>query len=511
MFLFHSILFLILTYECNSARIFSIFYVQSYSHNHLALTLLTELAERGHEVTLLTPFVPKDVVKNLKVIHMKFPPKSVDTQVNPFDVKKMTLFERIMFIEQYGLNEMEVVFNVTEVQTFLLENHHFDAVIFPQFVSEALRGFCYHFRAVCIGLSPVILNSMSGRPMGNPFHPSYIPNLFSPFSDRMNFFERFHNTIIVTAEMLFHHFYVLPRHNQLLQKHFPGAPHINDLYYNTSLMLVNTHVATNFPVPLVPNIIPIGGYHIRPLSKLSKALQDYLDDARDGAIYFSMGSYLNSADIPNDKLNAILNVFRKLKQKVLWKFNGNKLTNLPPNVKLGTWFPQQDILDHPNVKLFITHGGLLSTMEAIYHGVPVVAIPFFGDQEMNAANAENCGYAVVVSYEELTENTLQTAVDEVLINPKYGNIARRRSRIFHDEPMRPLDKAVFWIEYVIRHNGAPHLRTTALGLTWYQYLLLDMVLFIITVLFLFLFILKKLLAKLFRKNTTSKKTKLKTR
>lgn len=36
-----------------------------------------------------------------------------------------------------------------------------------------------------------------------------------------------------------------------------------------------------------------------------------------------------------------------------------------------------------------------------------------------------------------------------------------------------MDKAVYWIEYVIRHNGAHHLKTAATQLTWYEFLLLD--------------------------------------
>jgi glucuronosyltransferase len=34
---------------------------------------------------------------------------------------------------------------------------------------------------------------------------------------------------------------------------------------------------------------------------------------------------------------------------------------------------------------------------------------------------------------------------------------------------------VFWTEYVIRHNGAPHMRSAVLDLTWYQYFLLDVI------------------------------------
>jgi len=62
------------------------------------------------------------------------------------------------------------------------------------------------------------------------------------------------------------------------------------------------------------------------------------------------------------------------------------------------------------------------------------------------------------------------------------------STIFHDRPMSALDTAVYWVEYVIRHKGAHHLRTAAVKLKWYQYLLIDVILFIITTLLLIMYI-----------------------
>lgn len=60
-----------------------------------------------------------------------------------------------------------------------------------------------------------------------------------------------------------------------------------------------------------------------------------------------------------------------------------------------------------------------------------------------------------------------------LLNNRFGEAARRASSILRDNPMPIMDKAVFWIEYVIRHKGAPHLHTAANGLYWFQYYLLD--------------------------------------
>jgi len=57
----------------------------------------------------------------------------------------------------------------------------------------------------------------------------------------------------------------------------------------------------------------------------------------------------------------------------------------------------------------------------------------------------------------------------------YRENVQRLSRIYRDQPLTPLQQAVYWTEYVIRHKGAPHLRSAALDLAWYQYFLLDVI------------------------------------
>jgi glucuronosyltransferase len=59
--------------------------------------------------------------------------------------------------------------------------------------------------------------------------------------------------------------------------------------------------------------------------------------------------------------------------------------------------------------------------------------------------------------------------------PRYRENAQRLSQIFLDQPLTPLEQAVFWTEYVIRHKGAPQMRSAVLDLSWYQYFLLDVI------------------------------------
>ena len=62
-----------------------------------------------------------------------------------------------------------------------------------------------------------------------------------------------------------------------------------------------------------------------------------------------------------------------------------------------------------------------------------------------------------------------------LLYYRYRENAQRLSRIYRDQPLTPLQQAVYWTEYVIRHKGAPHLRSAVLDLAWYQYFLLDVI------------------------------------
>lgn len=80
----------------------------------------------------------------------------------------------------------------------------------------------------------------------------------------------------------------------------------------------------------------------------------------------------------------------------------------------------------------------------------------------------------------------------------------------HDQPQKPLERAVYWVEYVLRHKGAYHLRSSALDLAWYQYLLLDVVAFlgVITLVSLAItfLVVRKLFCSFFCKKKQAKKT-----
>ncbi|KAG8257059.1 UDP-glucuronosyltransferase 1-1 [Homalodisca vitripennis] len=136
-------------------------------------------------------------------------------------------------------------------------------------------------------------------------------------------------------------------------------------------------------------------------------------------------------------------------------------------------------ISHPNCVLFITHGGLFSQHEAFYAGVPVIGIPFFNEQRYNMKYYEQLGAGITLELNAITEESVHNAINTVIHDQRYKENARRTSSIVRDQPMSPADTAVYWVEYVLRHEGAPHLKPASVYLRWYEVLMLDIVLVLI--------------------------------
>ena len=74
---------------------------------------------------------------------------------------------------------------------------------------------------------------------------------------------------------------------------------------------------------------------------------------------------------------------------------------------------------HPNLVAFGSHGGLMSTIEALDKGVPVIGFPIFADQIINMRRFQAKGLGLVLEYKNFTEISLDWAFTEIL-KPKYA-------------------------------------------------------------------------------------------
>ncbi|XP_044755560.1 UDP-glycosyltransferase UGT5-like [Coccinella septempunctata] len=458
--------------EC--AKILGIFPLNGQSHYRAGLAMMKILAARGHHVTMVSPFRLKNPPTNWR-----------DVVLEPKDEQKMDFFNFNLhpYLQAYVFSSLgPVIMNSTlshpVFKEFLKTKEKFDVIILEQFYSDGLKYMGTYFDAPLILYSAQGANSWTNPTVGNPAPPSYVADLVLPYSNEMNFFQRMDNAILYLVTETVRYFIALPAHDKIIKKHFPGAPDISEYYNNVSLVLLNGDTSVNEAIPKVPSMVDIGGFHLSPAKPLPADLQKILDEAKHGVVYFSMGSNIRSADMPKEKIDMFNSVFSSLKQTVLWKWEDENLPGKPDNIIIRKWLPQNDILAHKNVKLFITHGGIFSIMEAVNNGVPLLAFPIFGDQMLNAKRATAFGFARWLKFRETTVETLKSELDEILTKPKYMENAMKRSRLMKDNPLSAQERLVFWVEYVIRNKGADHLKVAALKLNLFQYLLLDIILFV---------------------------------
>ncbi|KAJ8954689.1 hypothetical protein NQ318_011381 [Aromia moschata] len=491
---------LIMVGAVKSYRILVIFPMESGSHYILGSAVARTLVEAGHDVTLVSPFEQKNPPKNGTWRDVVLPGlmhnDDNDIEFNFMDMESMSPFLMIPMLNMMGDMITRNTLEHKNFQKMLNSNAHFDAIILEQFNNDALKVLAHHYKAPLILFSSLGANSWFNPLIGNPSPPSYIPEPLMPYTSDMTFWQRLENFVFAVLSELSRQLIFFPAQNRIMKEFFPDVPDLSILNYNTSLVFVNSHESTNQPVPRVPNMVDIGGYHINPPKELPKDLKEFMDNATEGVVYFSLGSNVQPSQMSDSMRRHILVALGKLKQKVLWKWDEDTIPGKPDNVRLSKWFPQQDILAHRNTKLFITHSGLLSTIETVYFGVPILAFPVFGDQKLNAAFAVGNGIGLSLSIFQLTEEKLSDALREIINNPKYKENVKRRSKLMHDRPVKPKDLLVYWTEFVIRHKGAPHLQVAALDLPWYRYLLLDVIAFLAvsSVLFvvLFCFIIRKI-------------------
>ncbi|ELV13011.1 UDP-glucuronosyltransferase 2A3 [Tupaia chinensis] len=465
--------------------------------------ILEELIARSHEVTVIIPShtflidYRKSSALNFEVFHVPqgkeftddISKKFMDLAVNVLPnlpswqsaIKLNNFFAG--YNQQFKLLCESVVYNQTLMKK--LQETNYDVMIIDPVVP------CGELLAELLAVPFVItLKSSIGGNIEKycgklPSPPSYVPVHMVGLTDRMTFLERVKNTLSFVFFNLWIQYYDFHFWKQFYSTVLGRPTTLCETLGKAEIWLMRTYWDSEFPHPYFPNFQFVGGLHCKPAKPLPKyytfeiqrifSLQEMEEfvhsSGEDGILVFSLGSFIYN--LTDEKANLIASALAQVPQKVLWRYSGKKPATLAANTRIYDWIPQNDLLGHPKTKAFITHGGINGIYEAIYHGVPMVGIPLFSDQPDNIANMKAKGAAVEVNWNTMTSADLLRALRTITNDPSYKENAMRLSRIHHDQPMKPLDRAVFWIEFVMRHKGAKHLRSAAHDLTWFQYHSLD--------------------------------------
>ncbi|XP_006896880.1 PREDICTED: UDP-glucuronosyltransferase 2A3 isoform X3 [Elephantulus edwardii] len=457
-------------------------------------TVLEELTERGHEVTVLvatTSFLidyTKTSKLNFEVIHMSTDREEATNALNNF----LDVVANVMPYLSYwqsAVKLQEFISQQTEIMKEQCEH-----VIYNQTIMKKLKETNYNVMVIdpvvpCGELIAELLelpfvntlrfsigNTMEKHCAKVPAPLSYVPTPMLKLTDRMTFLERTKNVIF---SLLFD-FYLqsFDVWDKLYSEALGKPTTLCETMGKAEIWLIRTYWDFEFPRPYLPNFEFVGGLHCKPAKPLPKEMEEFVQSSGEhGVVVFSLGSMVKN--LTEEKANLIASALAQIPQKVLWRYKGVKPATLGANTRLYDWIPQNDLLGHPKTKAFITHGGTNGLYEAIYHGVPMVGLPMFADQPDNIAHMTAKGAAVDLNMNTMTSADLFNALKTVINDPYYKENAMRLSRIHHDQPVKPLDRAVFWIEFVMRHKGAKHLRPAAHDLTWFQYHSLDVIGFLL--------------------------------
>ncbi|KAH8280819.1 hypothetical protein KR054_000256 [Drosophila jambulina] len=452
-------------------------YCQSYPFQ-MVRPLVRALIERGHSVTIISAVgIPPDIegVRHIRVAmlyqHMN----------EMIDSDQWVDFFRSKWTE--GKIASEMLYNISKailsddgVQRMLQDkSEHFDMVMIDASHLDALYGLAEYYNASLMGLSCVRRNWNLEELAGN-----LAPSIFDPispvgYSTDHSLFSMIYNWMFITEEKMLESIVLRPAQLRLFKKYFGySTQKFEDLRARFSVILINTHFSMGRVRANVPNLIEVGGMHLSEAPEPCDAeLQKFMDEAKHGVIYFSMGLDILVQYLPDNMHQPLLQAFSQVKQRIVWKNELSSTANKTDKMYALDKAPQRHILAHPNVRLFITQGGLLSVMEAIDSGVPMLGLPLFYDHFTNMHQAKLSGIAEVLDSNSLDADTLTNTIQELIENSNYALRAKEMSKTFRDRPMSPLDTAIWWTEYALRNRDVAHMRLNVEEIPLIRYYGLD--------------------------------------
>ncbi|MHA4259977.1 glycosyl transferase [Bacillus cereus] len=148
------------------------------------------------------------------------------------------------------------------------------------------------------------------------------------------------------------------------------------------------------------------------------------DLKNEKVIFISMGTVFNEQPALYEKcFEAFKDVDATVVLVVGKKINISQFENIPKNFKLYNYVPQLEVLQHADV--FVTHGGMNSSSEALYYGVPLVVIPVTGDQPFVAKRLTEVGAGIRLNRNELTSELLRETVKKVMDDLTFKENSRK--------------------------------------------------------------------------------------
>ncbi|XP_013184861.2 UDP-glycosyltransferase UGT5 [Amyelois transitella] len=465
------------SYAVQSAAILALFSSLSYTDHLVFRGYISLLTQKGHTVVLMTPYPGQFQYPDVeKIIEL-----DVGQDSAPFwdEYRRLTTnvddyFPRLRALNEFSLKLAIVQLKSQQMQALLINpNIKFDLVIteadVPLFYAVAEK---YKVPHISITTSNGKIHQYEAK--GNPIHPILYPDVntlnyknLTRWQKVLEFYRH-----LQTKNEYYNHYLPL---SEIAAKKLLGLQRdLQEVEYDIDLLLIAANPILVGNRPTVPAIIYADRLHLRPNAVLPQNWKTVLDSATKGVIYFSLGVTQDAELLSPTILQTMSEAFKELPFTVLWKIGNTTMINKPDNVIAEGWFPQQELLSHPNVKAFITHGGARSLEEAIYYQVPIVGLPIVRSRKPFIREVTKFGTGEILDPYQLDKETLKATISAVATDDKYKQAMIKLKDMIYDPVISGPENALWWTEYVLRHNGARHLRSPAVGVSFFKYYMLDL-------------------------------------
>ncbi|XP_065223741.1 UDP-glucosyltransferase 2-like [Planococcus citri] len=331
---------------------------------------MKSLVDAGHEVTIVSPFAKYLAKDNYTSI--------VDlSDLIPIQIGTGTFRQH----KKGGpYSEMHLAFNSEKnLCNKVMDSESFQELFFSQesfdvvFVEVQVFYKCYlpiakKLNAPVIGITTVRSWSLGDLATGNSHHVADVPAESISGWRFGDIYYRLINSCNYVAVWYFWWSDVVPVFEKFDRDYAEKLGQCRGyLDIEPVLMFYNGHHSI-LPRANNLNVVEIGGIQVGPAKPIPQKIQKFIEEADHGVILFTFGSFVKVSSMPVNVVNIFQNVFSNIPQRVLWKFE-DPLRNVPDNVMLVDWLPQRDILEHPNVRAFISHCGLVSVLKRSFKNI----------------------------------------------------------------------------------------------------------------------------------------------
>ena len=252
------------------------------SHYNVMNCIASEMANRGHNITILVASHYKEKLSTLhgkERYHFESFTPVIPQEYFEESLRNMTnaglngkFFEWMLASLGSDFEKQQVLEcrNILEDNDLMstIRNAKFDLALFDtSYMCPVVQYLRKEVGIPFVAVSAV-LNMFSGTWFANrwPFNPAYMPDFTSGFDHVMSFQERFTNTALT----LFYFSFISLSATAYdeLRRDF-GIADTTPFYEDAELFLVNGHFALEFPKPSLPNTVMVGGLTTKPEKSLN--------------------------------------------------------------------------------------------------------------------------------------------------------------------------------------------------------------------------------------------------